>query len=49
MSKWYRSIDDIRIVCKRCNREMVLDSSRNDKMGLFSCPWCESYINMEVK
>ena len=46
---WKRSIDDIRIVCKSCNKVMVNESSFNLIAGIFVCPRCKDKINVEVK
>lgn len=45
---WKKSIDDIKIICKACNREMILESTRNDIQGLFVCTWCGGHVNIIV-
>lgn len=46
---WKRSIDDIKIVCKKDGEEMILTSSMGGTSGLFFCPVCEEHINVRVK
>ena len=45
---WKKSIDDIKVICKVCNVEMVLESQRNGIQGLFTCPVCVDQANVKV-
>ena len=46
---WKDSIDDIKVICKKCNSHMILESSLNSKNGNFVCPCCKDHVNVEVK
>jgi len=46
---WKESIDDIKIICKNDGTEMILESNFSGHSGIFSCPKCKEYINIEVR
>ena len=46
---WKQSITDIKVVCKRCDQEMIIESSYNDTNGILVCPKCGEHINLRVK
>jgi len=45
---WKEGIDDIKIICKNCGEEMILESNFNNYSGIFSCRKCKEYINIKV-
>ena len=45
---WKTNIDSIRIICKKCNGEMVLESNWNNWSGIYVCTRCEEQINLRV-
>lgn len=46
---WKRSIDDIKVICKKDGAEMILESNHNNKNGIFVCMGCKEHINLQVK
>jgi len=46
---WKTSINDIKIICKRCDQDMVIESSYNDTNGILVCPICSEHINLKVR
>ena len=40
----WKKISDIRIICKRCNNEMVFETSRNDDGMIWGCRDCKEQI-----
>lgn len=45
---WISNLSDIKIICKTCNREMILESSYNDVSGIYGC-MCGMHVLLEVK
>lgn len=43
---WKQSIDDIKVICKNDNTQMILESSLNRTNGIFICPKCKEHINL---
>lgn len=37
---WIRNIDGIRIICKKCNKEMIPDATHNLKAVICKCIKC---------
>ena len=46
---WKKSIDDIKVVCKNDNSIMILESSLNNKAGIFVCNKCDEHIQLRVE
>jgi len=42
----WKSLEDIKIICKNCNQLMVLESTLNNDNGIFVCPDCNEHINL---
>jgi len=43
---WKKSIDDVKIYCNSCNKEMILESSLNLEHGIYFCPKCKERVNV---
>jgi len=46
---WKNNIDDIKIVCKKCDQVMVMESNYNATNGILVCNKCKEHINLKVK
>ena len=46
---WKLNIDQIKIICKDCDREMILESTRNGVQGLYVCGWCGDHLNIIIE
>lgn len=46
---WKNNIDDISIICKKCNKSMITESTLNNTNIISVCPKCNEHINLEVK
>lgn len=44
-----KNIEDVKIICRKCDQEMYIESSLNLNGGLFTCPICKEPINIKVK
>ena len=42
----WKTIDDINIVCKKCDQAMVLESMLNNSNGIYVCNKCREHINL---
>jgi hypothetical protein len=47
-NNWKNNIDDIKIVCKRCNQEMIMESTLDLVQGLYGCPGCGEHVTVAV-
>jgi len=45
---WKKNVDDIKIICKKCNNEMVLESSLNLVNGIYICGKCNEHLNIGI-
>ena len=44
----WKKISDVRIVCKRCNNEMVFETSRNMNSMVFGCNNCKEQVLLKT-
>jgi len=42
----WKKLDEIKIICKRCNKEMILESTLNDTNGIYICNKCLEHVNL---
>ena len=42
---WKQNIDDIKVLCKKCDEFMIVESSYNDTNGILFCPVCNEHVN----
>jgi len=41
-------VDEIKIICKKCNLEMVQESCRNGIQGIYVCPCCIEQVHIKM-
>lgn len=42
----WKNLEDIKIICKKCNKVMILESTLNDTNGIYVCSNCNEHINL---
>lgn len=42
----WKDLEDVNIICKKCVRIMILESTLNNSNGIFVCPNCNEHINL---
>lgn len=45
---WFGNLDDLKILCKSCNKQLVLESMFNGHRGIYSCPKCDNHAMIDL-